>query len=57
MSLMDVDMRVVAKRFFFYFLYSDSFEVFIEIKAHAVLYKAHCFMVTHFLITFSRKAP
>jgi len=55
MSLMDVDMRVVAKRVFF--SYSDTFEVFIEIKAHAVLYKAHCFMVTHFLITFSRKAP
>lgn len=38
MSPVDVYMLVVAKRLF---EYSDTFEVFIEIQAHAVLYKAH----------------
>lgn len=38
MSLVDVDMLDVAKRLF---KYSDTFEVFIKIQAHAVLYKAH----------------
>lgn len=36
---MDVDMLVLHR--IFLNLYSVTFEVFIEIQAHAVLYKAH----------------